>query len=44
MKKEIDLQDVLVWIMANCEDTEAMDKINKATFPFSSSYSNRKKQ
>jgi hypothetical protein len=43
-KTEITIQDILVWVMQNSDDIQAMDKINKATFPFSSAYSYRKKQ
>ena len=30
--------DVISFIIQNCEDTELMDKINRITFPFTSKY------
>ena len=37
-KQNIILKDILYWIVDNCDDTDAMEKINKATFPFTSRY------
>jgi hypothetical protein len=34
----ITLQDVLHWIVDNCDNTDAMEKINRASFPFTSRY------
>lgn len=34
------VHDILHWVMDNSDDTEAMDKINRATFPFTSKYAN----
>lgn len=38
MEKEIDLKDVIEYIINHCDDKEAMDKINKITFPFTTRY------
>lgn len=32
------LRDILHWIMDHADDEDAMDRINKATFPFTSKY------
>lgn len=37
-KKEITIEDVMMFIIHNSENTEIMDKINKTTFPFTSKY------
>ncbi len=34
------LRDILEWIIANKKDVPAMDKINRATYPFTSHYMN----
>lgn len=34
----ITLEDILYWIVINSDNTEAIDKINKATFPFTTRY------
>jgi len=34
----MNLKDIIHWIVENNEDTEAMNKINKTTFPFTSKY------
>ena len=36
--KNMTLDDVLMWIIKNSDDTDAMDKINKLTFSFTSKY------
>lgn len=38
MKKEIKLEDIIEWIILNNEDRISIDKINSATFPFTSKY------
>jgi hypothetical protein len=43
MKEKINLKSILYWIMDNQDDTEAMDKINKSTFVFTSKYTDWKK-
>lgn len=37
-EKEITLEDVMFFIIQNSENKEAMDKINKTTFPFTTKY------
>jgi hypothetical protein len=32
------VDDVIRWILARCDDEEAMNKINKLTFTFTSKY------
>ena len=32
------LKEILYWVIDNCEDKNAMDKINRATFPFTTKY------
>jgi len=34
------LKEIMHWITENVDDVEAMDKINKMTFPFTTKYSN----
>ena len=42
MKEEkISFEDVLIWIVSNSEDEEAMERINKLTFQFTSKYRGR---
>lgn len=36
--KDITLEDILYWIVINSDNVEAIDKINKTTFPFTTSY------
>lgn len=36
--EDIELKDILYWIVLNSDDTEAIDKINKTTFPFTTRY------
>lgn len=38
MREDLTIKEVLWWILENCEDTNAMDKINKSTFPYTSKY------
>lgn len=40
MKKDDKLKEILTWILDNCDDTAAMDKINNLSFPYSSRYKN----
>lgn len=44
MNKEITIDDILLFIVQNSDNTEVMDKINKATFPFTSKYANYTKK
>lgn len=37
-KNNITLKDILYWIIDNSDDTDAMEKINKTTFPFTERY------
>ena len=34
------LKDIILWIVENQDDVEAMDKINRTSFPFTSKYLN----
>lgn len=34
----VELKDVLLWIADNCDDTEAMDKINRSVYPHTTRY------
>lgn len=36
--QEITIEDVFLFIVQNSDNMELMDKINKATFPFTSKY------
>lgn len=36
--EDIKLEDILYWIVLNSDNTEAIDKINKTTFPFTTRY------
>jgi len=38
MKKEITLEQILIWIIENNKDQDAMDKISTTCFPYSSKY------
>jgi len=38
MKEKITIDDVIEFIVKNSDNTEWMDKLNKATFPFTSKY------
>lgn len=38
MKEELTTKDILLWIMENTDDREAMDKISYATFPYTTKY------
>ena len=40
MTKEITIDDVIEFIIRNCDNTELMDKINKTSFPFTTKYLN----
>lgn len=42
--KEITIDDVIEFIIKNCDDTELMDKINKTSFPFTTKYLNSNKR
>ena len=37
-KDEITLDDVIEFIIKNCDDRKAMDKISKTSFPFTTKY------
>ena len=37
-KNEITIDDVIEFIIRNCDDREAMDKISKTSFPFTTKY------
>lgn len=37
-KEEITLDDVIEFIIKNCDDREAMDKISRTSFPFTTKY------
>lgn len=41
--KEITIDDIIEFIIKNCDDTELMDKINKTSFPFTTKYLNSNK-
>ena len=41
LKKEITLDDVIEFIIRNCDDRKAMDKISKTSFPFTTKYLER---
>ncbi len=41
--KEITIDDVIEFIIKNCDNTELMDKINKTSFPFTTKYLNSNK-
>ncbi|MBO7716580.1 MAG: hypothetical protein J6S85_23645 [Methanobrevibacter sp.] len=43
-KSEITLDDVIEFIIRNCDDREAMDKISKTSFPFTTKYLNNNKE
>ena len=43
-KNEITLDDVIEFIIRNCDDREAMDKISKTSFPFTTKYLNNNKE
>lgn len=36
--KQISLKDVLKWVIDNCEDVNAMNEVNTATYRFTSKY------
>lgn len=38
MTREITLDDVIEFIIRNCDDREAMDKISRTSFPFTTKY------
>lgn len=38
MENELTLTEILYWIVDNQDDTEAMDRISRTTFPFTSKY------
>ena len=40
-EKEITLDDVIEFIIRNCDDRKAMDKISKISFPFTTKYLER---
>lgn len=37
-KSNLTIADILAWIFENREDMDAMDSINKMTFPFTTRY------
>lgn len=37
-REEITLDDVIEFIIRNCDDREAMDKISRTSFPFTTKY------
>ena len=37
-KDEITIDDVIEFIIKNCDDREAMDKISRTSFPFTTKY------
>lgn len=37
-KNEITIDDVIEFIIRNCDNREAMDKISKTSFPFTTKY------
>ena len=39
-KNEITLDDVIEFIIRNCDNTEYMDKISRTSFPFTTKYLN----
>lgn len=39
--KEMNLEDILIWIIKNSEDRKAMDKINEITFQFTTKYAEK---
>lgn len=41
METNITYEDVRKWIIANSDDTRAMDDINKLTYVFTSKYAER---
>ena len=43
-KSEITLDDVIEFIIRNCDDRAAMDKISKTSFPFTTKYLNNNKE
>lgn len=43
-KDEITIDDVIEFIIKNCDNTELMDKISRVSFPFSSKYLNGDKK
>jgi hypothetical protein len=38
MTREITIDDVIEFIIRNCDDREAMDKISRTSFPFTTKY------
>jgi len=38
LREALEISDILRWIVENTDDTEAMDKINRITYQFSSKY------
>ena len=41
MNDEITLEDVLLWIHRNSENTDAMSKVSLAAYPYSRKYKDR---
>lgn len=39
--KNINLDDILWWILQHTDDTNAMDKISNASFPYTHKYKSR---
>ncbi len=39
-KKQITLEEILIWIIENSKNQDAMDKISTTTFPYTSKYKN----
>lgn len=37
-KKQLTLEEILIWIIENNKDKDAMDKISTTTFPYTSKY------
>ena len=43
MDREITIDDVIAFIVKNCDNTEYMDKINRTSFPFTAKYLSKNK-
>ena len=44
LKNEITIDDVIEFIIKNCDDRELMDKISRTSFPFTTKYLNGNKR
>ena len=40
-KPKLTYRDIYLWILDNSKDSELMDKLNFATYPFTSKYKNK---